>query len=105
MYSSYKFVPFTAGACDCMKCTGFPIRPAQALVVCSLSSNSVVIIGIFPADASQRSGSVLLQVERCRESLGVQEYSISQTTLEQVFVALAQHDIDSRRALQSENGE
>jgi hypothetical protein len=48
-----------------------------------------------------------LQVERCRESLGIEEYSISQTTLEQVFVALAQNDIDSRlvHAVHPENVE
>ncbi len=39
----------------------------------------------------------LLQVERKRESLGIEEYSVSQTTLEQVFVALAQSDAGARR--------
>ena len=44
--------------------------------------------------------TALHQVERCRERLGIKEYSISQTTLEQVFVALAQTDIDNRHAQQ-----
>jgi len=39
-----------------------------------------------------------LQVERKREALGIEEYSVSQTTLEQVFVALAQSDAGARRA-------
>ena len=38
-----------------------------------------------------------MQVEQSRESLGIEEYSVSQTTLEQVFVSLAQIDVDSRR--------
>ena len=40
----------------------------------------------------------VLQVERKREALGIEEYSVSQTTLEQVFVALAQADAGVRRA-------
>ena len=39
-----------------------------------------------------------LQVERKKEALGIEEYSVSQTTLEQVFVALAQADAGVRRA-------
>ncbi len=37
-------------------------------------------------------------MERKREALGIEEYSVSQTTLEQVFVALAQADAGVRRA-------
>ena len=36
-------------------------------------------------------------MERKKEALGIEEYSVSQTTLEQVFVALAQADADVRR--------
>ena len=36
-------------------------------------------------------------MERRREALGIEEYSVSQTTLEQVFVALAQSDAGARR--------
>lgn len=36
--------------------------------------------------------SPLLQVEANRQALGIEEYSLSQTTLEQVFVNLAQRE-------------
>lgn len=39
-----------------------------------------------------------LQVEAQRRALGIEEYSLSQTTLEQVFVNLAQREAASHPA-------